>query len=55
MLSYEDLDEDGFTDLIIHVRTEALQLTMSDVEAVFEGRLNCGTPIHGFDSVRIVP
>jgi|GEM_PF-6177843 len=55
MASYEDVNEDGFTDLVIHVITKELNLTPNDTEAYLEGQLKDGTIIKGSDSVRIVP
>jgi hypothetical protein len=55
MASLEDVDSDGLLDLVVHVETEALELTESDVEAVLEGVTFDGTPIEGRDSIRVVP
>ena len=55
MTSYEDINVDGFTDVVIHVITEALQLTPSDVKAELNGFLLNGREIKSSDSVRIVP
>ncbi|MBI5079096.1 C40 family peptidase [Candidatus Wolfebacteria bacterium] len=55
MASYEDVNGDGFTDIVIHIITEALQLTSSDVKAELNGSLLDGSKIKGSDSVRIVP
>lgn len=55
MASAEDVDGDGLVDLVLHVPTEALQLGPTDTEAVLEGATFDGTPIHGVDSVRVVP
>ena len=55
MVSYSDLNSDGFTDITINVITEALQMTENDVKADLEGRLINGEIIKGSDSIRIVP
>jgi hypothetical protein len=55
MASFEDVNRDGFLDLVIHVRTEALQLTERDTVAVLQGNTFTGTFIIGTDSVRVVP
>jgi hypothetical protein len=55
MASNQDVNEDGRTDLVVHVDTSALQLSMSDSQALLEGRTYSGTPIQGSDSVRVVP
>lgn len=55
-VNYSDVNGDGFTDITVHVLTDALQLTLSDVKADLEGQLTSGgTTIKGSDSVRIVP
>ena len=54
MASFQDVNGDGRLDLVIHVSTEALQLTAGDVEAVLEGRTTSGLRIRGSDSVRVV-
>lgn len=55
MASFEDVDGDGRLDLVVHVTTEALQLSGSDTEAQLTGRTFSGQQIQGTDSVRIVP
>ena len=55
MADYSDINGDGFTDIIVHIITEALQLTTNDIRANLEGQLFDGTIIKGSDSVRIVP
>jgi YVTN family beta-propeller protein len=54
MSSFQDVNGDGLLDLVIHVSTEALQLSVVDTEAVLEGRTHNGMRIRGTDSVRIV-
>ena len=55
MASFEDVNGDGRLDLVVHVSTSALQLSVTDTEAVLEGKTSDGTPIRGKDTVRIVP
>jgi hypothetical protein len=55
MASFEDVNSDGLVDLVVHVTTEALQLSESDTEAILAGQTFGGTRIRGVDSVRIVP
>lgn len=55
MASIEDVNGDGYPDLVVHVATSALELTSADTEALVTGELMDGTPIEGSDSVRIVP
>ena len=52
--SLEDVNGDGRKDLVVHIETEALELTAGDVEAVLTGKLKNGRPIRGTDSVQIV-
>ena len=46
---------DSFTDIVVHVTTEALQLTQNDVSVALKGQLMNGTVIKGSDSVKIAP
>ena len=55
MASFEDVNGDGLLDQVVHVNTEALQLSETDEEAVLEGRTSDGAPIRGTDTVRVVP
>ncbi|MEK9150590.1 MAG: NlpC/P60 family protein [Patescibacteria group bacterium] len=55
MVSYSDVNGDGFTDITVKVLAETLELTEDDVNANLEGRLFDGTIIKGADSVRIIP
>lgn len=54
-ISYSDINNDGFIDIVVKVSTEALQLTKNDIKTNLEGRLVDGAIIKGSDSVRIVP
>ncbi|MGH9203892.1 MAG: SBBP repeat-containing protein, partial [Vicinamibacterales bacterium] len=53
--SVEHVDNDGRLDIVVHVSTEALQLTENDTEAVLNGVTSDGRRIRGSDSIRIVP
>jgi predicted extracellular nuclease len=55
MASLEDVNGDGLRDLVLHISTEALQLTAGDVEAVLEGMTFGGMFVRSTDTVRIVP
>jgi parallel beta-helix repeat protein len=54
MASYEDVNGDGITDLVVHVPTQALQLTPADVKASLVGFLLDGTEIKGSEPIQIV-
>jgi probable HAF family extracellular repeat protein len=55
MTDLKDVDGDGRLDLVVHISTDALALTATDVQAVLDGTTVGGTRIRGFDTVRIVP
>ena len=55
MASSEDVDGDGILDLVVHVSTDALELTDGDSEAVLEGQTLDGILITGVDTIRVVP
>lgn len=55
MTALEDVNSDGLLDLVVHVATDALQLSETDTEAILEGQTFEGTSITGVDSVRVVP
>lgn len=55
MASFVDVNADGLLDLVVHVSTDALQISEVDTEAVLEGQTFDGTPITGVDTVRVVP
>jgi hypothetical protein len=54
MASFEDVDGDGLLDLVVHVSTEALELSDGDTEVVLEGKTFGGMSIQGTDSVRVI-
>jgi len=55
MASLEDVNGDGFLDLVVHVDTQSLELSAEDTEATLTGQTYAGQAIEGTDSVRIVP
>lgn len=55
MSSSEDVNSDGLMDLVVHVSTEALQLSDTDTEVVLEGETKEGKRIRGLDTIRVVP
>jgi hypothetical protein len=54
MASLQDVNGDGFPDLVVHVSTQALALTFGDAAATLEGLTVDGIAISGSDTVRIV-
>jgi hypothetical protein len=55
MASLEDVNGDGFLDMVVHVSTEALQINANDTDAIVGGSTVEGTPFRGKDSIRVVP
>ena len=55
MASAQDVNGDGRLDLVVHVATEALELSETDTEAVLEGETFAGQAIIAKYLVRIVP
>jgi photosystem II stability/assembly factor-like uncharacterized protein len=55
MSSCQDVNTDGRLDLVVHVTTEALELTETSVEAILEGATYGGRRIKGSDTVKVVP
>jgi hypothetical protein len=53
--SFEDVDDDGDTDMILHFRTQDTGIEPDDTEATLTGLTTDGIEITGTDSVRIVP
>ncbi len=54
LYSYQDVNGDGLLDMIVHVSTQALQLTTSDQLADFLGYASDNTEVIGNDSVRVI-
>ena len=56
MSSLKDVNSDGLLDLVVHVWTEALQLTNTATEAMVEGKtFDRECMIRGSDSIVVVP
>ncbi|MDP3697590.1 MAG: hypothetical protein Q8R55_06290 [Candidatus Taylorbacteria bacterium] len=53
--SFRDVNNDGLVDIVVHIRTEALQLTETDELANFIGYTSDNTEVIGSDAVRVVP
>jgi hypothetical protein len=51
----EDINRDGFRDLICHFYTQFTEFQCDDTEGILKGTTMDDTPIEGRDSVRIVP
>lgn len=52
---FENINDDGITDLVFHFQTEESQIECSDSAAFLTGSTLEGRAIQGFDSVRPVP
>ncbi|MFQ6083948.1 MAG: hypothetical protein ACE5WD_11425, partial [Candidatus Aminicenantia bacterium] len=55
IVGYEDINGDSILDIVIHIITEALELTETDIQAELNGFLVDGRNIKGADSIRVVP
>jgi hypothetical protein len=54
MSSFEDVNGDGLLDLVVHISTQALELSENDTQAVLNGETFEGQKIRGTDSVRVL-
>lgn len=52
--SLQDVNEDGLVDLVVHVNTDALELSPAERQAILKGRTFAGVVLRGADSIRIV-
>ena len=54
--SFDDVNNDTLPDLVVHVETEALELSTVDKEAVLIGKtLDGKKTVRGVDTIRVVP
>ena len=53
--SYEDVNDDGFTDLVLHFNTQDLDLTADSTEATLSGLSTTDRCLSGTDAIVIVP
>lgn len=49
-----DVDNDGDDDMLLHFKTQELNLNQSSTEATLTGRTNDGALVNGKDTVRII-
>ena len=51
----EDVNDDGFTDLVSHYPQKQTGIACGDTDATLSGNMLDGQPIEGTDTVRTVP
>lgn len=53
--SIQDVNNDGLLDMLVHISTEALQLSQADGLANLEANTSDNTEILGSDTIRVIP
>ncbi|VGO11855.1 hypothetical protein PDESU_00402 [Pontiella desulfatans] len=53
--AYEDVDQDGDTDLLLHFLTQELQLSYTSTDAYLIGQTHDGQILMGVDTITVVP
>jgi len=51
---FEDVNDDGYLDLVSHFRTQATGIVIGDLEACITGEI-AGIPFEGCDDIRTIP